>query len=96
MRYALYNITGSLVTNPLKILAVEARDYEIAFIKIKKELTAGIKAELGLLSSDKIRFTSLEVDLSMGFGENVRYTTCYIESSNGFIIDTFDYAILIM
>lgn len=96
MRYRLYNVTDKLIRKPLKIMDLDARDFNSAFMKAKKELCNGLKSDLGLSSENIIRFTNLNTDLSTGFGENVRYTTCSIEDANGFVIDTYDYALEII
>ena len=96
MRYKLFNVTGSLVHKPAFIIETQSRDYESAFIKFKKELGSGLKEQLGLSEDMRIKFTTLKQDISLGYGENVKYTTCSIEDNNGFVVDTYDYAIMIV
>lgn len=95
MEYILYNVTGTLINKPCKILELSARDYDDAFIKCKAELCKGIKEQLGLTVGTKIEFTKPSQDESLGYGNRIRYTTCSIEDSDGFVIDTYDYAIKI-
>lgn len=93
MEYILYNVTGSLINKPCKILKLNARNYDDAFIKCKEQLCKGIKQQLGLIEGTKIAFTKPIQDESLGYGDRIRYTTCSIEDSDGFVIDTYEYAI---
>lgn len=95
MRFALFNVSGTFINHPARLCVVKARSYEDAFVKCKEILSKGISEQLGLKVRPgvKIHFTVLAQDLSLGYGEQVMYTTCSIEDSGGFIIDTYEYAI---
>lgn len=93
LKYTLYNVTGNLVDKPCKILDITARRLDDAFIKIKKELSYGLKEQLGLNEDTRIEFTKPCSDSSLGYGEDVKYFTCSIEDAGGYVIDTYDYAI---
>lgn len=91
--YTLYNVTGNLINKPCSIMQMQARGFDDAFVKFKKELSDGLRNQLGLDGGNKIKFTEPKIDSSIGYGSNVRYTTCSIEDENGFVSDIYEYAI---
>lgn len=93
MNYTLYNVTGSLINKPCRLSTINARNYEDAFVKCKAQLCKGIREQLGLSEGTKIAFTTPVQDESLGYGDRIRYTTCSIEDKDGFVIDTYEYAI---
>lgn len=96
MTYQLFNVTDGLVHNPGFIAETQARDFDSAFVKFKQKLSTGTKEQLGLSETMKIQFTALKQDISLGYGDAVKYTTCSIEDGNGFVVDTYDYAIMLV
>lgn len=93
MRFALFNVSGTFINHPARLCVVKARSYDDAFVKCKEILSKGISEQLALRPGVKIHFTALAQDLSLGYGERVLYTTCSIEDGDGFVIDTYEYAI---
>lgn len=95
MDYTLYNVTGKLKNRPIMLASITARDYEDAFVKSKAQLCKGIKEQLGLTEGTKIMFTTPRQDTSICVDDSMKFTTCSIEDRDGFVIDTYEYAITI-
>lgn len=93
MEFQLFNVSGTLINEPQLICKINAQNYNDAFLRCKEILSNGIKEELAIAEGSKIEFTKLCKDLSLGYGEKVRYTTCSVSDENGFVIGTYDYAI---
>ena len=91
--YTLYNVTGTLINKPCKILTIQTRGIDDAFILFKRELSSGLREQLGLTAKHKISFTELKSDESVGYGNTVKFTTCSIEDDGGFVMDVYEYAI---
>lgn len=85
MEFQLFNVSGTLINEPQLICKINARNYNDAFLRCKEILSNGIKEELAIAEGSKIEFTKLCKDLSLGYGEKVRYTTVVFQTKTGLL-----------